>query len=279
VWRDRAGNTLATAGPEGDFREFRLAPDERRIVTNVVDRDAGKRDLWMFDSADAAAARLTFAAVASKPIWSPDGSRVYFTDTGKLRWRSIGATESHDVENPGGLWNFEDITRDGRFFVLKSPAPLSTLWIQSVNDSSERRLLARDPLGLFQARLSPDGRWIAYRSGRGLVYVQPFDRPGDPLQVSTGSSLGPIWRGDGRELYFEAGQALMAIPIAERNGALIIGSPQKLFAIRTQRSVTNQPHNVEVAANGQKFLVNTIVGDSDNAPLEVTLNAMAALKR
>jgi hypothetical protein len=43
--------------------------------------------------------------------------------------------------------------------------------------------------------------------------------------------------------------------------------------------VGNQPHNVEVAAHGQKFLVNTIVGDSDNVPLEVTLNWTAALKK
>jgi hypothetical protein len=47
----------------------------------------------------------------------------------------------------------------------------------------------------------------------------------------------------------------------------------------TQGFVGNQPHNVEVAAHGQKFLVNTIVGDSDNVPLEVTLNWTAALKK
>ena len=41
----------------------------------------------------------------------------------------------------------------------------------------------------------------------------------------------------------------------------------------------NQPHNFEVAAHGQKFLVNTIVGDSDNAPLEVTLNWTTGLKK
>jgi hypothetical protein len=43
--------------------------------------------------------------------------------------------------------------------------------------------------------------------------------------------------------------------------------------------VINQPHNFEVAAHGQKFLVNTIVDDSDNDPLEVTLNWTTGLKR
>jgi len=34
-----------------------------------------------------------------------------------------------------------------------------------------------------------------------------------------------------------------------------------------------------VAAHGQKFLVNTIVGDSDNDPLEVRLNWTTGLTR
>jgi hypothetical protein len=69
------------------------------------------------------------------------------------------------------------------------------------------------------------------------------------------------------------------VAITERDGALDAGTPQKLFAIRTQGSVINQPHNFEVAAHGQKFLVNTIVGDSDNNPLEVTLNWTTGLTK
>jgi hypothetical protein len=71
----------------------------------------------------------------------------------------------------------------------------------------------------------------------------------------------------------------MAVSMTERGGALAAGTPHILFRIHTQGVVFNQPHNVEVAAHGQKFLVNTIVGDSDNVPLEVTLNWMAELKK
>jgi hypothetical protein len=34
-----------------------------------------------------------------------------------------------------------------------------------------------------------------------------------------------------------------------------------------------------VAAHGKKFLVNTILGDSDSAPLEVTLNWATGLEK
>ena len=88
-----------------------------------------------------------------------------------------------------------------------------------------------------------------------------------------------MWRDDGRELYYEGPEGLMAVPLTERGGALEAGTPQKLFPIHTQGNVVNQPHNVEVAAHGQKFLVNTIVGDSDNAPLEVTLNWTTGLTK
>jgi dipeptidyl aminopeptidase/acylaminoacyl peptidase len=214
-------------------------------------------------------------------MWSLDGNRLYFTEFPdfKMRSRVIGGTESQDFDNPGGFMHFEDITRDGRYFVLKSPVPRSTIWLQEVRDPRVRRVVAQHAFGAYQARVSPDGRWVAYASGQLHVYIQPFDRPGDPIRVSGDDSKGPIWRADGRELFFETGAALMTISIAERAGAMITGTPTTLFPVRTQGFVTNQPANVEVAANGQKFLVNTIVRDSDNAPLEVTLNWAAGLKK
>jgi hypothetical protein len=111
------------------------------------------------------------------------------------------------------------------------------------------------------------------------VFVQPFDRAGDRIQVSQGYGIGAIWRGDSRELYYEGRGELMAVAMAERNGTLDVGTPQKLFSVHTQGFVISQPLNVEVAASGQKFVVNTIVGDSENEPLELTLNWTTGLKK
>ena len=179
--------------------------------------------------------------------------------------------------------HFEDVTRDGRYFVFKASTSgaSSEIWIQRVG-SAERRALVQGQFAAAWARVSPDGRWLAYTltlpSG-AEVFAQPFDRPGDRIQVSVKGGIGPVWRDDSRELYYEGPEGLMAVPMTERDGALEGGTPQKLFAIRTQGTVVNQPHNVEVAAHGQKFLVNTIVGDSDNVPLEVTLNWTTGLKK
>jgi hypothetical protein len=80
-------------------------------------------------------------------------------------------------------------------------------------------------------------------------------------------------------IFAMATAGLMAVAMSERGGVLEAGTPQRLFSLRTQGLATNQPHNVEVADHGQKFLVNTIVGDSDNVPLEVTLNWTSGLKK
>ena len=109
------------------------------------------------------------------------------------------------------------------------------------------------------------------------IFVQPFDRPGERIRVGRG--IGPIWNDDSRELYYEGAEGLMAVSMTERAGKLEPGTARKLFALHTQGYVTDQPHNVEVAAHGQKFLVNAIVGDSDNVPLEVTVNWAAGLKK
>jgi hypothetical protein len=47
------------------------------------------------------------------------------------------------------------------------------------------------------------------------------------------------------------------------------GTPVRLFPLRIQGLATGQPINVEVASNGKRFLVNTVVDDSDNVPIDI----------
>ncbi|HLF24071.1 MAG TPA: hypothetical protein VI565_09140, partial [Burkholderiales bacterium] len=55
------------------------------------------------------------------------------------------------------------------------------------------------------ARISPDGKWIAYRSsesGRDEVYLKPFPSLDARFQVSLAGGLQPVWSPDGRRLYY-----------------------------------------------------------------------------
>jgi hypothetical protein len=285
VWVDRTGRTLGTVGPSATIYSFALAPDEGRVVAEVLDTESLKRDLWLFDSGRDEGMRLTYESAAkTRPLWALDGRHIYFTQIQgsgfELRTLAIGATAATGFENPGAI-AVEDVTRNGRYAVFRSATFPAAIWIQRAGDPSERRALVQDRFSAVQARVSPDSRWLAYTLGLpqgNEIFVQPFDRPGDRIQVSTKGGRGPVWRDDSRELFYEGPDGVMAVSISERASAFEAGKPQKLFSVRTQGPVPNQPHNVEVAAHGQKFLVNTIVGDSDNVPLEVTLNWSTALK-
>jgi len=285
VWMDRVGRVLKTIGPVARIFDFALAPDERRVVANITDISARKNDLWLFDDQRTEGTRLTFQPDTRRPLWARDGNHVYFTTMpGFQTWslRLSAAAQPEPFENPGKFSHFEDVTRTSAYVLFRSREP-ATIWMQRIGDPSERRELVR--VGVHHTsgpRVSPDGRWLAYAltlPAGPEVFVQPFDRPGRPQQVSTSGGIGPVWRDDGRELYFEARGQFMVVTMSDVGNTLNMGTPQRLFDIHTPWFAPNQPHNVEVAANGQKFLVNTIVGNSDNAPLEVTVNWVNELTR
>lgn len=63
--------------------------------------------------------------------------------------------ESPPFDNPGGFLHFEDLTRDGRYFLLKAPSvPSPAIWIQRVGVPEERRVvLAAGPNSAVQPPL------------------------------------------------------------------------------------------------------------------------------
>ncbi len=88
------------------------------------------------------------------------------------------------------------------------------------------------PFSESQAQLSPDGRWLAYRSnesGRFEVYAQSFPKPAGKWQISTDGGISLAGAGDGKELYYVANSnRLMAVPINAGAG-LEVGSASPLF--------------------------------------------------
>jgi hypothetical protein len=81
VWVDRMGRTLGNLGPSATITAFALAPDEGRVVAEVLDGDSQKRDLWLFGAGREDGTRLTYAeGTKSRPLWARDGRRIYFTN-------------------------------------------------------------------------------------------------------------------------------------------------------------------------------------------------------
>ena len=134
----------------------------------------------------------------------------------------------------------------------------------------------------MQGALSPNGRWIAYTSdetGRFEVYVQSFPGGGNKWQVSVNGGSDAKWRLDGRELFYVSpNYKLMSVSL--RPGLKFeAGLPEELFEIPVPDIVPSFPSNYAVTADGQRFLVNTVLQDAVSSPISVVLNWTAELSR
>src|SRR5436190_11981394 len=92
---DRGGNALGPTGtPDGDYVDFRLSPDEKRLAASLVNAKAGTVDIWLTDLARNSSSRFASGGlVTATPLWSPDGSYRLAWAQGanrRLTWSTCG---------------------------------------------------------------------------------------------------------------------------------------------------------------------------------------------
>jgi len=124
--------------------------------------------------------------------------------------------------------------------------------------------------------LSPDGRWLAFRSnesGRTEIYVVSFPTPTAKSKISTGGGSLPVWSRDGRELYYVgADRKLRAVKVKTAGDKFEVGVPEELFEIHL-------PNNgrYDVSKDG-RFLVPMQIEQAAVVPLTIVQNWQAGLK-
>jgi hypothetical protein len=133
--------------------------------------------------------------------------------------------------------------------------------------------------------ISPNGRWIAYRSnesGRSELYVQSFPAPDAKYRISkegagegTRSRFGrSFWRRDGRELVYVAGDGATVMSVAvETATSFSAGTPRPLFRIPPGCS------GLAARSDAQRFLVLEDVSTSESASIQMTLHWPALLEK
>ena len=118
------------------------------------------------------------------------------------------------------------------------------LWILPLDTHTPYALLSAARNQNFP-RFSPSGRWVSYQtddSGRNKVYVMPFPDSGDKWEISPDGGIQPIWREDGRELFFQApDNTIMAVDVREGPKRIEFGTPRPLFQAAITFFVTDQP--------------------------------------
>ena len=262
---DRAGRevlTLAGYAPWGP----RFSPDGRRVAYAAIARDRAKADIWIADSKSGAPQRFTTDGNGNDDAqWSPDGRAIIYSagpDVGKdIFQRSLdGGAARSLLRRPGAQWP-SDWSRDGKVLLFTDGKPDNTMgvWLQPL-DSGAARPYIDTPFTEAGGRLSPNGSWVAYTSnetGREEVYVQAFPTPGQRTLVSVGGGVDPVWRGDGRELYYFRDNQLIAASLAP-------GAPGQPPVVSTRTALFSMPYahyanaNYDASPDGKQFVVLSI---------------------
>jgi hypothetical protein len=109
-----------------------------------------------------------------------------------------------------------------------------------------------------QGRISPNGRWVAYASdvtGRLEIYVDGFPAGGSPRRISLEGGQQPLWRADGRELfYITPERQVVAMPIRIDGPSLASGAPIELFEVPRGELLGDRTY--AVSRDGDRILLN-----------------------
>ncbi len=289
VWVDRAGKELSTAGPEAEYRSASLSPDGRYVVLERNDLQFETSDLWLLDLPRDTATRLTSnPATESRPIWSSNGGAVaYASDRGGLAaiWQkgvTSDATESLLVKEDRSLIP-SDWSKNDEYLVYwgSNDKTGDDIKIMPVSGDRTPRDYLATQFDEQWGKVSPDGKWMAYQSndsGRFDIYVQSFPVPGGKVKVSKSGGSYPMWRKDGRELYYVSpDDKLMAVPV-QSGAEFSAGTSVVLFDIvsygRRSNIYTYQP-----AADGQRFLVMKPLDNPGTRPLTLVQNLGSLFKK
>jgi serine/threonine-protein kinase len=223
---DRAGRPQRTIAANRPWTP-RISPDGRLLAYGAFGTGRSTSDLWVTDLVAGTTRRLTDDGNDSNdPQWSADGATIAYSASapgGKdLLLRQVGGGEPSVLATREGTQFASDWLRDGsallvteeagrnKHDILVQPVDGSTPWPYAATHADETA-----------GRVSPDGRWVAYtsdESGQAEVYLDSYPRPRRRVAVSSSGGEHPVWRRDGRELYYWNEGALVVVRLGAATG-------------------------------------------------------------
>jgi len=278
AWIDRNGGRMPAVSTPQRYSGFSLSPDGERLLLSRRTAD-GHRDLWVRNLARGTEDKATQQIEAMGPMWA--GSERFMFSSPNIYLQGSNSEPVLVERGVDGLAYARSL--HGSTLVYEEWVALasnSDLWTMDLDSGEPQRLSISTPGNDSWGRLSPDGQWIAYVtdvSGKDEVWVAAFPS-GEPRQsVSVGGGNFPEWRADGRELFFLAGDEMMAVPVDDEGGGIPSAVPDRLFRLNGMIPIFDSDSTPYVPdLDGQRFLV-AVRTDTPASPIHVILNWPALL--
>ena len=223
---DRAGRTQRTIAASRPWTP-RFSPDGRQVAYGAFGSGRSTSDLWVTDLDAGTTRRLTDDENDSNdPQWSADGATVAYSASAP-EWEGPADAEGWRRQAERARGARGDTVRErlaarrqraarhrgnphNRRDILVQPVDGSTAWPYAATAADETA-----------ARVSPDGRWVAYtsdESGRAEVYLDSYPRPRRRVSSLVERRRASRLARDGRELYYWSDGALVAVQLGAAGG-------------------------------------------------------------
>jgi Tol biopolymer transport system component len=273
AWFDRRGHLLEAISEPAMQAYPSLSPDGKRLVYRKPD------GLWMLDMTRRIASRFTTERrLTFSPIWSPDGNTIFFRsalETGEPAFFAKNATGTGEEKLvlSGSINGPMQVSRDGKwllYFGTPEGESVQDIYVLPLTGKGKPQRIVQSPYPDVEPQFSPDGTLIAWASsetGPLEVYVQPFPGIGERKRVSSEGGRQPLWRSDGKELFFvNDDKKLFSVEVLP---GPTYSAPRFLFEMRA--NVFNVRNSYIPSPDGQRFLVNMLV-DTAVPPIHVVKN-------
>jgi Tol biopolymer transport system component len=285
----RDGKAPSVILEQGDYGPIDLSPDNTRLL--VVRGVGDGRDLWVKDLASGVFSRFTTAAgPETDGVWSPDSRRVAYAQGSKrVLYSALLGSGKHTlipVAASNGFythdWTVAEqlVVHEDRIASLIPVPPEAG----PPGAMPKPQAILNEPYTIDEIRVSPDGRWVAYmstESGQPEIVVATFPSFTDRRQVSTGGlgAVQPVWRADGRELFFLSRDGRMMAAAVTPGTTLQTGPVTALF--ETKITGSPQVHFYDVTKDGNRFIAREPISSGPDAiePLYVVTNWPAVVGR